>query len=138
MWAVVKETQCTSAARCVVDDLSHHRLIFAEVKLVSDANFSRRVHEHIPKAHFAVQFPQQKNLDACAGFFLVTIEACGKDLCVVEHEHVAFVEVLEDIAERLAVFNDAAFGVNHHEATFVAEAGGVLSDTFLGKFEFEL
>ena len=103
MRTVVEETQGASATGRVVDDFSHHRRGVVEEELVADTYLAGRFYEHIPKAHLLVEFAKEEYFYLRIGLLLCAIEACGEHLCVVEDEDVAFVEVVQSVAE-LQVF----------------------------------
>ena len=135
--AVVEEAERAAAARGVVDDFRHNGVVLAEIELIANSDFTRGVYEHVPQAQFLIELTQQEHLDACAGFLLVAVEACGEDLGVVEHEDVVLVEEVEDILEH-AVFNLARLAVEHHHAAFVSMRRGILGNLLLRQVELKL
>ena len=135
---VVKETKGTAAAGGVVDDLCHHRFVFAEIKFVADTYLAGRVDQHIPKAHLSIELAQQEDLYLGTSFLLVAVKACRKDLGVVEYEDILFVEVIDDIAEGIMMFNNTSLGMYDHEATIVAERCRFLCDAVFWKLVLEL
>ena len=141
MRAVVEKPQCASAACSIVDDLSHHGAAFVEEELVADAYLACRLNEHVPQAHLLVEFAKQEYFYFRVGLLLRSVEACRENLGVVEDESVAFVEVVEHIAEveEVALYGVSVgilvvhvyglrLAVQHHEPTFVAtgDTEGVL------------
>ena len=68
---------------------------------------------------------------------LVAVEACGKHLSVVEHHHVAIVEVVEHLAED-AGCDFAGAAVDHQKAGFVALFYRVFCYQLFGELKLEL
>ena len=126
---VEKEAQGTSAGCGVVDDLGHEQVVVSEIELVPDADLACGIHEHVPEAQVAVQFAQEEDFDLRAGFLLVSVEACGEDLRVVEHEEVFLLEVVEDLLEN-AVFDGSGLAVYDHQSRLVAVFGRVFGQHF--------
>ena len=135
--AVVEEAECAAAARCVVDNFRHNGVVLAEVELVANSYFTRGVYEHVPQAQFLVEFAQQEHFDPCAGLLLISVEACGEHLGVVEHEDVVLVEEVEDILEH-AVLYLARLAVEHHHAALVAVGRGILGNLLLRQVKLKL
>ena len=104
MRAVVQEAQSTSAACGIVDNLGNHGSGVVEEELVADTYLTGRLHKDIPQAHFPVQFPEQEHLYLGIGLLLGAIESGGEYLGIVEYKDIAFIEIVDDIAE-LYVFS---------------------------------
>jgi len=136
--AVVEETEGATATGGVVDDFGHHGVVFTEIELVADANLAGWVDEDVPQAQLGIELAKEEDFDAGTGLFLVAIEASGEDLGVVEHKNVLFIEIIEYVGELLAVLNNAALGMDHHETTVVAIGGGILRYALFRKFVVEL
>ena len=137
MVAVVEEAQGASAAGGIVNHFGHDGIVFAEVQLVANTDFAGGVHEHIPEAEFLIKFAQEEHFDACVRLLLVAIEAGGKHFCVVEHEDVVLVEIVQDVLEHAMLYL-AGFSMEHHHAAFVAVGCGILGDFLFGEFVLEL
>ena len=115
MGAVVEETESAAARGGVVDNLGHHRLIVAEVKLVADSDFTGGLHKHIPELVFGIELAKQKHFNARPGLFLVAEQPGRENLGIVEHKNVAVVEIVDDILE-YPVLDFTARTVDHHQA----------------------
>ena len=61
----------------------------------------------------------------------------GKHLRVVEHKHVVFVELIDNFLKNM-VFDFAGFGIQHHQARFVAMLNGILSNLLFGQLKLKL
>lgn len=85
----------------------------------------------------AVELPQQENHDVRSGLLLLAVETGRKHLGVVEHESVAFPEIVDDVFE-YPVLDLSGVLVYDHESAFVAPPCRLLSHTFLRKKELEL
>ena len=84
-----------------------------------------------------VQFAKQKHFDAGSCFFLTSIEAGGKHLCVVENKKVVRLEVAQNVAE-LLVLNFSRLAVEHHHTAIVAMRVRIRSYLLLREVELEL
>ena len=153
---VIKESQRTSTARGVVDDLCHHRTIILEEELIADTDLTGRLHEHIPETEVTVQLTQQEHLDLCVGLLLRTIETCGEHLRIVKDKGVFLIEIVEDVAEieinriTFFVFQVVAFlillghldlatlAVENHQPALVAMGGGLQGDQLLRELKLKL
>ena len=133
MRTVVEESQRTSAAGGVVDDLSHHCSRLVEEELVTDTYLSCRLDENVPKTHLFVQLAQEEHLNLGVCLLLRAIETCREHLRVVEDKGVVLVKIVEDVAEvkefalnRIAVsvllihVDGLRLLMEHHESAFVA------------------
>ena len=129
---VVEESQRTSAAGGVIDDLSHHCSRLVEEELVADTYLSCRLDENVPKTHLFVQLAQKEHLNLGVCLLLRAIEAGWEHLRVVENKGVVLVKIVEDVAEikeftlnRIAVsvllihVDGLRLLMEHHESTFV-------------------
>ena len=134
--AIEQEAQRAAAAGGVVDHLGHQLVVLPEVQLVADPDLAGGVHQHVPEQAVAVQFAQHEDLDLGAGLLLVAPHARGEHAGVVQHEHVALVEIVEDVAE-LLVLDLAGLAVQHHQAAAIAVLGGVEGYELLGEVELE-
>ena len=92
--AVEEEAKCTATTRRIVDHLSHHRLVLAEIELVADADLACRIDQNIPQTHVLVQFAKQEDLNLGSRLLLVSVEASGEDLRVVEDKDVLLIEIV--------------------------------------------
>ena len=99
MRTVVEESECTSSAGGVVDDLCHHRSVFLKEEFVANPYLSCWFHEHVPETLLLVEFPEQEYLNLCIGLLLSAIETCWKDLGVVKDEDIALVEIVDHVTE---------------------------------------
>ena len=137
MRTVVEESQCT-ATRCgIVDYFGNHRLVVAEIEFVADSDFTGGLHKNVPQLILCIQFAKQKNFYPRTCFFLVSIEESWKNLGVVEHHHVAVVEIVDDVLEDM-VRNLAGLSVHHHQAAFVAFGHRMCGNLLFGKMKFKL
>src|SRR5690606_13513216 len=68
---IVEKTEGPAPGSGIVDHLGHKALIVPKIKLVPDPDLPRGVHQNVPKPLLLVQFPEQKDLDAGPGLFLV-------------------------------------------------------------------
>lgn len=80
-----------------------------------------------------IQAAQQQKLDGSARALLDAVQAGGNDARLVDHQHVAGVQVIGDVAED-AVLNLPAVPVVDEQAAAVARLCGRLRDEFLRKF----
>jgi len=135
--AVEKETQRAATARCVVNHLGHEAFVIAEIELVADADFTGRLHEHVPEFMLGIKLTQQEHLDFGVRAFLVAIKLGRKHFGVVEHHYVAVAKVIYNLLEN-AMFDFAAFAMKHHQARLVALGQRILCDEFLGQVEVKL
>ena len=135
--AVEQEAQGPAAGGGVVDHFRHQRLVLSEVEFVADTDFPGGVHDDVPQALLAVEFPEEEDHDVGPRFLLLAVQAGGEDLGVVQDEDVSFAEVVDDILEE-AVLDFTGVFVQDHEAGLVTPAGGLLGNPVLGKFEVEL
>ena len=135
--SVEEETEGPAAGSGVVDDLGHETLVLAEVELVAYAYLPGRVHDHVPEALLPVQFPEEVDLDGCAGLFLVAVESCGEYLGVIQDEGVALSEVFDDVLEEF-VLDFAAVLVEDHQLALVPPSRWVLCYLVRIKGELEL
>ena len=117
--AVEEEAQRAAARGGVVDDLGHQQVVVAEVELVADADFARRVDQHVPQPQLAVELAQQEDFDFGPRLLLVAVEAGREDLRVVEDEEVLLLEVVENILED-AVLDGTLRAVDDHQPRLVA------------------
>ena len=136
MVAVIQETQRAAARGGVVNDLGHHRVVQAKVKLVADADFACGLDKHIPQLVVGVQFTQQEHLDACTGLLLVAKELGGEHLGIVEHEQVVRAEVFKNFLEDLVLDLVAAL-VQYHQSGLVTHGGGIGGNELLGHLGVE-
>ena len=113
MRPIVKEAKSTATRGGVVNNLGHHRVVFAEIEFVTYADFSCRVNEDIPKTHVGIEFTKQENLDACTRFLLVAKQTSREHLGVVEEKNIVFIEVIEDSLE-LDMLDFATISVDDH------------------------
>ena len=84
-----------------------------------------------------VEFAEQRHFDTRTGFIFFAVEFGGENLGIVKHEEVAFVEVVDHVAEHF-MLDVSCFTVDDHQACFVAFFCRVKCDKFFGQFEFEL
>ena len=156
MGTVIEESQRTTTARGVVDDLGHHRTVVLEEQFIADSNLTGRLHEHIPETEVSVQLAQQEHLDLGIGLLLRTIETGRKHFSVVEDEGVVLIEVVEDVTEieidgvalvvlqvvavliLLTHLNLATLTVEHHQPALVAMDGRFQSDQLLREPKLKL
>ena len=104
MRTVVQKAECTSARSRIVNYFGHHRVIVAEIQLVTDTDFTGWVYQYIPQAQFFVQLTEQEYFNAGTRFFLVTIQTSRKDFGIVKDKHVFVVEIVQYILE-IDMFN---------------------------------
>jgi hypothetical protein len=145
---IKEEAQGASTAGGIVDDLSYHAIVFAKVEFVADTNLTSGVNQYVPQTHIAIKFSKQENLDSGTSLFLITIEAGGENLGVVEDKHILLVKEVYDVSEGLAMFDDSTLGVNYHKTTIIAMVEGallgeveiawILSNALIGQSVLEL
>ncbi len=111
---VIEEAQGASARGGVVYHLCHHGVVIAEIEFVAYADFSGRLHEHIPKLVFLVEFAEQKHFDKGIGLLLVAEEASWEYLGVVEHHNIAVIKVVDDFLEYVVLYLTCS-AVDDHE-----------------------
>ena len=99
MWTVVEKPERTPAARCIVDNLSHHSTAVVEEQLVAYAYLARRLHQNVPQPHLLVELAQQEHLYLGICLLLRTVQARRENLCIIEDESVVLVEIVEHVAE---------------------------------------
>ena len=145
MRTVVQESQRASAAGGVVYHLGHHGTVFVEEQLVANTDLTCRLYEHVPQPQFFVQLPEQEYLNLCIRLLLGAKETGRKHLGVVEHHGVAFIEIVDDMAEGdklvgiiaflvlLEHLDSLAFPVDNHHAAFVAAIDFLHSAVFVLK-----
>ena len=100
---VINEPDGPAARSRIVNHLRYQYIVamlVTEVELITNPDFTGRVHQNIPEAGFAVELTQEENLNVGAGFFLLAVQTGGEYLGIVENHGIALVEVLEDIFER--------------------------------------
>ena len=97
---VEEESQRTSTRSGVVDHLGTQNIVLAEVELVTNTDFTRRIDQHVPQSQLAIQLAEQENLDLGSRLLLVTVEACREHLRIVKDKAIALIEVVKDILER--------------------------------------
>ena len=137
MRTVVEESEGTSTAGGIVNDLSHHRTILLKEELITDTDLTGRLHEHVPQTQFLVEFTQQEHLDLGISLLLGTIQTGRKHLGIVEDKGIVLVEIVEHIAEVeedgfpllveqilsvlifLGRLDALTLTVNHHQTTFI-------------------
>ena len=56
MRTVVKKTKRSSTTRGVIDYLSNHGSAFIKEQLVTNAYLTCRLYQHVPQAHFTIEF----------------------------------------------------------------------------------
>ncbi len=134
---VVKEAKRTPARSGVVDNLRHHGVVIAEVELIADTYLTGRVHQYIPQPELFVQLAQQKHFNARTGLLLISVEAGGENLGIVEDEHILVIKIVQNILEHL-VLNLTRLAVQHQQTRLVPVLRGVQSYLLFGKLEFEL
>ena len=122
--AVEEEAQRTAARGGVVDHLGAHHVVVAEVELVPYSYLSGRINQNVPQTQLAVELAQQEDLDLGARLLLVSVEACGEYLRVVEDEDILLLEIVDYILEN-SMFDLARGSVYHHQTRLVAVFGGV-------------
>ena len=135
--AVVKEAQGAPPGGCVVDDFGHKALIVTEIQLVANPDFPCRIHNHIPQVLLTVELPQKKDHDVGPCLLLFAVKTGRENLCVVEHESVAFAEIVYDVFE-YPVLDLSGVLVDNHQPALVAPPCRLLSHTLLRKKELEL
>ena len=96
---VVEETQGTSAAGGIVDDLSHHRPVFLKKQFIANTDLTCRLYQHIPQTEVGIQLAQQKHLNLGIGLLLRAIKTGREHLGVVEDKRVVLIEIVDDITE---------------------------------------
>ena len=102
---VVEETQCTSAAGGVVDDLSHHWSVFFKEQLVSNTYFTCRLYKHVPQALVGIKLAQQEHLNLCICLFLGAIQSCREHLGIVKDKGIVLIKVVQNVTEVKSRFN---------------------------------
>ena len=130
--SVEEEPEGSSPGGGVVDDLGDEQVVVSEVEFVSDSDLSGGVDEHVPEPEFAVEFAEEEYFDFGTGFLLVSVEASGEYLGVVEYEEVLFVEIFDDVLEN-AVFDGTFRAVDDHQTGFVPIFGRIFGQHFGGK-----
>ena len=131
MRTVIEETQRTTAAGSIVDNLSDHRTFLVKEQFITDTDLTGRFYQHIPQAQLLVELTQQEYLNLCVRLLFGTIEACREHLRIVEHKGIALVKVVDDVLESQEVggiiaigillehINGLALAVYHHQAALV-------------------
>ena len=99
MRTVIEETQRTSTAGGVVDDLSHHRSVILEEEFVTDTDLSCRFYQHIPQTQVRVQLTQQEHFDLGIRLLLRTVETCREHLRIVEDKRIILIEIIQNVPE---------------------------------------
>ena len=133
------------------DDLAFQP--FVEPYAFADRQFAARAHQRLPIAAVGGNAAQQKDFDRAAQVFAdlgvvladgqrahsgaMAEEARGKDAGIVDHQAIARVQVLRQVAKR-AVFPAAPLPVDHQHAGGGAVGEGFLGDQFLGQVVIEI
>ena len=84
-----------------------------------------------------VELPQKKDHDVGPCLLLFAVKTGRENLCVVEHESVAFAEIVYDVFE-YPVLDLSGVLVDNHQPALVAPPCRLLSHTLLRKKELEL
>ena len=137
MTSVVEESQGASARGCVVDYLGHHRFIVAEIKFVAYSDLAGRLDKNVPKFMLRIEFAQEENLNAGAGFLLIAKQTGRKHFGIIKHHHISLIEEPEDIAKS-KMLDFATFAMNYHKLAVAAFGRRILSYQLFGQFVFEL
>ena len=129
---VIEEAQGTSTAGRVVIDLGYHVAHLIEEEFVPDTDLTGRLHEHVPQVCLLVELTQDKDLNLRVGLFLRSVQTGWENLRIIEDEHIAIIEIVDDIAEvkvlafdRLSLvillieFYLARCPVQHHQTGFI-------------------
>ena len=135
--AVVEEAEGAPAGGGVVDDFCHEGVVVAEVEFVSDSDFAGGLDEDVPELVFGGELAEEEDLDAGAGFFLVTVKQSREHACVVEDHHVVLVEEVDNLVEDV-VRDFAGLTVHDHQARLVALGQRMVGDERLRQVEVEL
>ena len=112
----VEETDCATARGGVVCHFGH-QLVAAGTKIqfVADADFPCGVHHHVPQPSLVVELAQEENSDAGSGLLFFAHQERGENLCVVRHNHIFRLEIVNDVFE-YAVFDLTGVAVYNHQA----------------------
>ena len=135
--SVVKETQGATPGGGVVNHFGDKALVLSEIEFVSYPDLAGGIHDHIPQVLLPVQFTKQEHHDVGSGLLLLAVKPGGEDFRVVEHEGVAFAEILDDVLEK-SVLDLAGVLMDYHEFAFVAPSRWLLGHTLLREDELEL
>ena len=100
----IEETQRTSTGSGVINHLGHHGIVLTKIKLVTDADLTGRIDQHIPQVKLLVQLAQQEYLDTGSGLFLISIQTCRENFRIIKDKHIFIIKIIQDILEDL-VFN---------------------------------
>ena len=156
MRTIVEESQCTTTARGIVDDLGHHRTVILKEELIANTNLTSWLHEHIPQTEVTVQLTQQEHLDLGIGLLLRAVETGREHLRIVEDEGIILIKIVEDIAEveidgfaffilqvfavliLLAHLDFATLTVEHHQPALVAMDGRFQGNQLLWELKLKL
>ena len=113
--SVIKETQSPSPGSSVVDNFSHETVL-SEIQLISDSDFSCRLHNHIPKSLLLVELPEKEYLDISSGLLLLSEKPCREYLRVIQYESVTFSEIIYNVFENFMLDLSGILVQNHHSA----------------------
>ena len=131
--SVKEEAERTTARRRIVDDLGHKAVIIPKVEFVSDSDFAGGIHQHIPKTALGVEFAKQEHLDQGTRLFFVAPHTGRKNLCVVDHQKVAWLKEIGEVA-KVVVLNASGLPIHHHQARVVAKINRMLRDLRFRQF----
>ena len=156
MGTVIEETESATAARCIVNDLCHHRTTVVEKQLITDTDLARRLHQHVPKAHLLIELTEQEHLYLGIGLLFRTIETGREHFRIIENERITLIEMVQHIAEvkehgiPFIVFQwfSILIGLEHidllrltmqnHQFTFIPMNRRIQCNLLFGQFEFKL
>ena len=134
----VEEESQRASARCgIVDYLGDHRVVFAEIELITDTYFTGRIDQNVPQTVYFVEFTEKKYFDFRTGFFFIPIKQGRKHARIVENEKVVFVEKIDNILE-YTMFYRTVFAIYHHKTRLIAILCRILGNLFVGKFKLKL
>ena len=145
MRTVIEETERPAATGGIVYHLSHHRTVLVEEELIANTYLTGRLYQHIPKAQFLIEFPQEEDFNLGIRLLLRTIKAGRKHFRVVEDKSIPLAEIVHDITEQqrlvyilaISIFlehiNRLTLAVHHHQATLVTTIDFLYCSVFILK-----